>query len=151
MSIFFLLFSSRGRQNKIDRPPRTFAKSQTHPPTIHFFFLDFLFKYVFGRFSARGVQKHHTNSFTKSPCRKQIKKIATKISMSVFPRLFLFYRVFGCFSAMGVKTLQKTFYTKNRVEKFLQKVRPKTQNRLFLEFCFSRAWAFLDEGTSKTR
>jgi hypothetical protein len=50
------------------------------------------------------------------------------------------------------KTLQKTFYKTNRVEKFLQKIRPKIPNRFFLDFfkksCF---WAFLGEGSSKTR
>jgi hypothetical protein len=71
--------------------------------------------------------------------------------MSVFPRLFLFYRVFGCFSDGSSKALQKTFYKKNLVEKFLQKIRPKIQNRLFLELLSSRFWAFLDEGSSKTR
>jgi hypothetical protein len=55
------------------------------------------------------------------------------------------------FSDGSSKTLQKTFYKKNRVEKFLQKIRPKTQNRLFLDFFLSRFWAFLDEGSSKTR
>jgi hypothetical protein len=40
---------------------------------------------------------------------------------------------------------------KNRVEKFLQKIRPKVQNRLFLDFFLSRFWAFLGEGSSKTR
>jgi hypothetical protein len=33
-----------GRQKKIDGPPRTLTKSQTHPPTIRLFFpLEFLF------------------------------------------------------------------------------------------------------------
>jgi hypothetical protein len=83
---------------------------------------------------------------------KTFPKISTKISMSVFPRLFLFYRVFGCFSAMGVqKHYKKTFCKKNHVEKFLQKIRPKIQNRLILEKKLSRFWAFLDEGSSKTR
>jgi hypothetical protein len=35
---------ARARQKKIDGPPRTLTKSQTHPPTIRlFFFLDFFF------------------------------------------------------------------------------------------------------------
>jgi hypothetical protein len=32
----------RGQQKKIDGPPRTFAKSETHPPTIRLFFLTFV-------------------------------------------------------------------------------------------------------------
>jgi hypothetical protein len=45
------------------------------------------------------------------------------------------------------KALQKTFCKKDRVEKVLQKV----QNRLFLDFVLSRFWAFVGEGSSKTR
>jgi hypothetical protein len=41
----------------------------TNPPQ-NIFFLHFFVKYVFGRFSVRGVQKHDTNIFAKSPCRK---------------------------------------------------------------------------------
>jgi hypothetical protein len=102
-----LRIRSRGRQNKIDGPPRTFAKSHTHPPTRTFFSLTF-FQYVFGRFSARGVQKHHKNYFCKKSMSKAFPKISTKISMSGFPRIFLFYRVFGCFIAFS-KALQKMF------------------------------------------
>jgi hypothetical protein len=53
---------------------------------------------------------------------------------------------------MGVqKHYKKRFAKKIGVDKFLQKIRQKIQNRLFLEFCLSRFWAFLDEGSSKTR
>jgi hypothetical protein len=53
---------------------------------------------------------------------------------------------------MGVqKHYKKRFANKNRVEKFLQKNRQKIQNRFFLDFFFSRFWAFLGEGSSKTR
>jgi hypothetical protein len=61
----------RGAAKNKSTDPRAFAKSKsksqthspptnvaTHPPS-DFLFLDFFFKYVFGRFSARGVQKHH--------------------------------------------------------------------------------------------
>jgi hypothetical protein len=138
-------------KKKIDEPPRTFAKSQTHPPTTRLFFLDIFFSCVLGRFSVRGVQKHHKNIFTKVHVERKF-KISTKISMSVFPRLFLFYRVFGCFSAIGVQKQHKKRFTKKIVSKsFLQKIRPKIQNRFFLDFVLSRFWAFLDEGSSKTR
>jgi hypothetical protein len=78
---------------------------------------------VFERFSARGVQKHHENTFAKSPCRKLFPKVSTKISMSVFPRLFLFYRVFGCFSAMGGQ--------KHSKKRFSQKIVSKSFNNNF--------------------
>jgi hypothetical protein len=113
-------------KNKSTAPPYIYKTSD--PPTHHltFFFLGFFFKYVFGRFSARGVQEHHKNIFAKSPCRKKNpKKIGNKIDVS--------------------------FCKNNRVEKFLQKVRPKIQNRLFLVFFFARFWAFLGKGSSKTR
>jgi hypothetical protein len=80
---------------------------------------------------------------------KTFPKKIDKISMSVFPRLFLFYRVFGCFSAMGVQNHCKKRFTKKIVRKVLQKIRQKNQNRFFLDFCLSRFWAFLGEGSSK--
>jgi hypothetical protein len=53
------LLGAEGPAKNFDGPPRTLTKSQTHPPTIRLLFpLDF-FLYVFGRFSAKGVQKHH--------------------------------------------------------------------------------------------
>jgi hypothetical protein len=72
--------------------------------------------------------------------------------MSVSPRLFLFYSVFGCFLAMGVqKHNKKRFYKKNRVEKLLKKNSTKNPKPTFSRFVLSRFWAFLDEGSSKTR
>jgi hypothetical protein len=48
---------------------------------------------------------------------------------------------------MGVQKHYKKRLQKNRVEKFFKKI----QNRLFLDLFLSRFWAFLGEGSSKTR
>jgi hypothetical protein len=136
-------------QKKIDGPPRTLTKSQpTHPPS------DFLFSlaFFFSRQVGKEVQKHHKNIFTKSPCRKKNPKFRQKISTSVFPRLFLFYRVFGCFSAMGVQKHYKKRFTKKIVsQSFYKKFDQKSKTDFFSKFILSRFWAFLDEGSSKTR
>jgi hypothetical protein len=72
--------------------------------------------------------------------------------MSVFPRLFLFYRVFGCFSAMGVQKHYKKRFTKKIVSKsFYKKIDQKSKTDFFSDSLLSRFWAFLDEGSSKTR
>jgi hypothetical protein len=49
------------------------------------------------------------------------------------------------------KNTTKNVLQKNRVEKFLQNIRPKIQNRFFSQFFLSRFWAFLGDGSSKTR
>jgi hypothetical protein len=83
---------------------------------------------------------------------EKILRKSTKISMSVFPRLFLFCRVFRCFLAMGVQnTQQKTFDKKIVSKTFYKTIDKKIPNRFFLDFLLSRFWAFLGEGSSKTR
>jgi hypothetical protein len=136
-------------KNKFDGPPRTFAKSQTHPPTIRLFFLDFFFSTFLG-VSRQGEFKNTIKIyFYKKSMSKINSKISTKISMSVFSRLFCLIAFSGVFQRREFKakrkTLQKTFYKKNRVEKFLQKIRPKSRF-WFLTFDFfsifflSRFW-----------
>jgi hypothetical protein len=72
--------------------------------------------------------------------------------MSVFPRLFLFYRIFGCFSAMGVQKHYKKRFTKKIVSKsFYKKFDQKSKTDFFSIFVLLRFWAFLGEGSSKTR
>jgi hypothetical protein len=56
----------RGRQKKIDGPPRTFAKSQTHPPTIRLFFLDFFLKSRFWAFLGEGSSKTRSKKYRKN-------------------------------------------------------------------------------------
>jgi hypothetical protein len=75
-----------------------------------------------------------------------------------FPRFFGFSCVFGCFSAISdenSKALDTRHYkkrlTKNRVEKFSQENRQKNPKPIFSRFFLSRFWAFLGEGSSKTR
>jgi hypothetical protein len=89
---------------------------------------------VFGRFSARGVQKHHTNTFAKSPCRKLFPKQSTKISMSVFPRFFVLSRFRVFLSDESSKTLQKAFFGKIALKSFYKKIDQKSKTDLFSKF-----------------
>jgi hypothetical protein len=146
----FREFRGAGKK-KIDGPPRAFAKSQTHPTTIRHFFSWFFFRTFLG-VSRQGEFKNTIQIFLqKVHVEKYFQYFDKKIDVSFSSTFFVLscFRVF--FSDGSSKTLQKTFCKKNRVEKFLQKIRPKIQNRLFLEIVLSRFWAFLDEGSSKTR
>jgi hypothetical protein len=101
------------------------------------------FWFVFGRFSARGVQKHHTFFCKKS---KEIDKVFDVSSSSAF----LFCRVFGCFSAMGVQRHYKNLFTNKIVSKsFYKKFDQKPKTDFFLGFLFITFLAFLGEGSSK--
>jgi hypothetical protein len=124
-------------KKKIDGPPRAFAKSQTHPPTIRlFFFLTFFFSTFLG-VSRRGEFKNTIKIFWQKVRVENLSQNFDKnfdVSFSSTFFVLSHFRVF--FSDGSSKTLQKTFCKKNRVEKFLQKIRPKVQNRLFLDFFF---------------
>jgi hypothetical protein len=122
-----------GGPPKIDGPPRTFAKSQTHLPTIQLFFLIF-FKSVFGRFLASMARGVYKNIFAKRPRRQLFPKKTTKISMSVFPRFFYFIAFSGVSQRWKLKKTTTNVLQKNRVERFLQKIRPKIQTDLFSIF-----------------
>jgi hypothetical protein len=104
---------ARGRQKKIDGPPRTFAKFQTHPPTIRLFFLDFCFSTFLG-VSRQGefkntikifLQKVHVENFSQ--------KNRQKNSCQFFPRFFFVLSRFRVFLSDGSsKTLQKNVLQK---------------------------------------
>jgi hypothetical protein len=53
---------------------------------------------------------------------------------------------------MGVQKHYKKRFTKKIVSKsFYKKIDQKSKTDFFSNFCLSRFWAFLDEGSSKTR
>jgi hypothetical protein len=111
---------------------------------------------VFGRFSARGVQKHHKHIFTRGPCRKKTKYFDKNfdVSSSSAFLFFCFIAFSGVFQRWEFKSTTKNVLQKKSCRKvfntkFDQK--PKIQNRLFSNFFLSRSWAFLDEGSKKTR
>jgi hypothetical protein len=58
---------SRGRQKKIDGPPRTKTKSQTHPPAIRLFFPSLFFLVRFWAFLGKGSSKTPQKYFYKKP------------------------------------------------------------------------------------
>jgi hypothetical protein len=71
--------------------------------------------------------------------------------MSVFSRFVLFYRVFMCFSAMGVQKHYKKRFAKESCRKVFTKNSTKNPKPIFSRFLLSRFWAFLGDGSSKTR
>jgi hypothetical protein len=73
------------------------------PKRTRFFSLTFFVStfYRFGCFSVRGIKKHHTNIFTKSPCRKLFPNKSTKNPKPIFS--ILFYHVFWAFLGGGFK------------------------------------------------
>jgi hypothetical protein len=89
----------------------------------------FFLQYVFGRFSARGVQKHQKNVFAKSPCRKTIPKQIDKnfdVRNASFSSIFYFlvlsrFREFF-FDGSKKKTQQQNKLQKKRAERPLQKI-----------------------------
>jgi hypothetical protein len=93
------------------------------------------------------MQKVHVENFF----RENSQKIDKNFDVSFSSTFFVLLRFQVLLSDGSPKTQQKTFYKKNRVEILLQKNRQKIQNPFFLDFFFSRFWAFLGEGSSKTR
>jgi hypothetical protein len=143
--------SSRGRQNKIDGPPRAFAKFQTYLPTYlpADFFVDF-FLVCFWAFLGKGSSKTPQTYFCKKSMSKTFSKTSDKnFDVSFSSIFFPFYRVSGCFSAMGVQKYYTKRSAKNRVEKSSQKI-DNISVIVFSSIFLSRFWAFLGEGSSKT-
>jgi hypothetical protein len=120
----------RGAANFLYGPPRTFAKSQTHPPTSRLF-------PIFGCFSARGVQKDHQIIFAKSSCRKLFPKKSPKILMSSFPCFFKI-AVLGVSQRWKLKKKHKKNCPKNRVEFVLPKNRVETFSKTDFSILFIR-------------
>jgi hypothetical protein len=90
------------------------------------------------------LQKVHVENFSQN--------FDKHFQCQFFLDFFLFYRVFGCFSAMGVQKHYKKRFTKTIVSKsFYQKFDQKSKTDFFSILFLSRFWAFLDEGSSKTR
>jgi hypothetical protein len=95
------------------------------------------------------LKKGHVETFSEKILRK-----LTKTSMSVFPRFFsvlLRFQVLLIDSAMGVQKHHKKHFTKKIVSKSFYKKIDKNPKPIFSRFCLSRFWAFLGEGSSKTR
>jgi hypothetical protein len=86
---------------------------------------------VFGRFSVRGVQKHHKNIFATKAHVKNFPQKIDKISMSVSPRFFRFYRIFGCFSGWQLKDTTKNVLQKIASKSFNKKIEQKTKDKRF--------------------
>jgi hypothetical protein len=95
----------RGRQKQIDGPPRTFAKSQTHPSSNFFFLV------CFWAFLGKESSKVHVENFYQ----KKSTKVFLDFVLSRF-RVFLKTHTHKMFCILQ----------KHRVQKLLQRNRPKT-------------------------
>jgi hypothetical protein len=73
------------------------------------------------------------------------------MSISVFLDFFGFIAFFWCFSAMGVQKHHKKRFTKQIVSKSFSKKSTKKSKTDFSRFVLLSFWAFLGEGSSKTR
>jgi hypothetical protein len=120
----------------------------THPPAD--FFSSFFGRFAFGRFSVRGVQKHHEHVFAKSQCRKPFRKKSTKISMAVFPR-FLSIVFSGVSQRREFKNTTKHVLQSSR-KKFLQKIMTNNPKPIFLSICLNHVFRrFSVRGVRKHR
>jgi hypothetical protein len=126
-------FESRGRQKKIDGPPRAFAKYQTHPPTTRLFFpLTFFFSAFLG-VSRQGEFKNTTKICLQ---KVHVEKKLKNFDVSFPSTFFVLSRLRVFFSDGSSKTQQKTFYKTNRVEKFFTKNSTKNPKPTFSRIFF---------------
>jgi hypothetical protein len=137
-------------KNKSTDPPVYLLDLRpTHPPSellfLAFFLSTFLGVSRQGEFKNTMkifLQKVHVENFFQN--------FDNNFDVS-FSSTFLFYRVFGCFSAMGVQKHYKKRFTKKIVSKSFYKRFDKKSQTDFFSIFLSRFWAFLGEGSSKTR
>jgi hypothetical protein len=117
---------------QIDGPPRTFAKSQTHPPTIRLFFsLTFFFSTFLG-VSRQGEFKNTIKiCLQKVHVKTYFQNFDKKFDVSFSSNFFLFYRVFGCFSATGVQKHYKKRFAKKSCQKAFTKNSTKNPKPTF--------------------
>jgi hypothetical protein len=124
------------RKKSTDPPVHLLNLRPTHPPS-DFFSPWLFFWYVFGRFSARGVQKRHKNILAKSPCRKSkafFQNIDKNFDVSFSSTFFVLslFRVF--FSDGSSKTLQKNVLRKKSCRKVFTKNSTKSPKPTFSRF-----------------
>jgi hypothetical protein len=114
------------------------------------YFLNF-FLVRFWAFFGKGSKKNPEKYFCKKSMSKKFSEKIDKNFDVSFPRLFCFIAFSGISQRGKFKSTTEKILKKNRVEKPSPKNRQKTQNRFFLGFVLSCFWAFLGEGSSKTR
>jgi hypothetical protein len=117
----------RGAAQKNDGPPRTFAKSQTHPPADFFFPWHFVLV-RFRAFLGKGSSKTPYKYFCKKSMSKTFpEKNRQKFRCQFFLDLFRFIAVSG---------VSQRWEFKNTTFFFAKEIVSKTQNRLFLDLFF---------------
>jgi hypothetical protein len=103
----------------------------------------------------RGVQKHDFKKMqkvhVKNLFRKNSQKIDKNFDVTFSSTFFVSSRFQVLLSDGSSQTLQKKFYKKIVSKSFYKKIDKTIPNRFFIDFVLSRFWAFLGEGSSKTR
>jgi hypothetical protein len=123
----------RGAKTKSTDPPVHLLNLRpTHPPS-DFFFLDF-FLYVFQRFSAREVQKHHEHVFAKVLVENFSQNFDKKIDVSFSSTFYVLSRFRVFFSDGSSKTQQKMFCKKIVSKSFYKKFDQKSKTGFFSIF-----------------
>jgi hypothetical protein len=135
---------ARGRQKKIDGPPRPFAKSQTHPPAIRLFFITFL------SVSRQGEFKNTTTIFLqKVHVGKKKKKIDKTFDVSCSSTFFVLSR-FRVFFSEGVQKHHKKRFRKKSCRKVFTKNSTKNPKPTFSRiFCYHVFGRFSMRGVQK--
>jgi hypothetical protein len=135
-------FNARGRQKKIDGPPRTFAKSQTHPPTSRLFFPLAFFLSTFLGVSRHGEFKNTIQTFLqKVHVENFFEQNPKKIDVSFSSTFFCFIAFSGVSQRWEFKSTTKNVLQKKSCRKVFTKKSTKNPKLFFSRF-FSIA--FLD-------
>jgi hypothetical protein len=138
------------QKKSTDPPVHLLNLRPTHPPS-DFFFLDFFLGKFLG-VSRQGEFKNTIQIFWQKVRVENFSQNFDKNFDVSFSSTFFalsHFRVF--FSDGSSKTLQKTFCNKIVSKSFYKKIDQKSKTDFFSNIFLSRFWAFLEEGSSKTR
>jgi hypothetical protein len=124
-----------------DPPVHLLNPRPTHPPSDLVRFWAFL---------GKGSSKTPQTYLYKKSMSKTFPKKSTNISMSVFSRLF-FIAFSGVSQRWEFKSTTKNVLQKKSCRKVCTKIDQESKTDVFSNFILSRFWAFLGEGSSKTR
>jgi hypothetical protein len=133
---------ARGAAKKNDGPPRSFAKSQTHPP-ISQLFVSFYFFITY----SKTPHKHHKNIFTKSPCRTKPfpKKLDKNFDVSFSSIFCCCIVVSGGSQRWEFKSTTRNLLQKKSRRRVFAEHSTKNPKPIFPDFILSRFLAFLGD------
>jgi hypothetical protein len=128
---------TRGRPKKMDGPPRTLTKSQTHPPTIRLFFsLDFFFSTFLG-VSRQGEFKNTIKIFLqKVHVENFFQNFDKKFRCQFFLDFFCFIAFSGVSQRWEIKNTTKNALQKKSCRKVFTKNSTKNPKPTFSRILF---------------